>query len=378
MTPPIATTSDPSQRMRSYIKRIATGPELSKPLSRAEAGDGLRLIVEQQVDPVQAGVFLIALRMKRETDEENLGVLDALRAITTPMTAAVDQVVDIAEPYNGFDRCLPASPFLPALLAALGLPAVSHGLETVGPKFGVTHRQILRAAGAPVDLTPAAAAAQLADPACGWAYLDQSHFAPKLHALVGLRTLIVKRPAITTVENLLGPLRGRRRTHLITGYVHKAYPRIYALLARAAGFESALIVRGVEGGVIPSLRQNGQLSYYHDLGAEQERLVQPTELGIEQPVRAVPLPPEWLPVAGEEGGISVPDTAALAQAAATAGLAALTGQPGPTRDSLVYGAALCLWHLRRQATLADAANTARAALDSGQALAHFQHAATDR
>jgi anthranilate phosphoribosyltransferase len=377
MNQPIATASDPSQRMRSYIKCIATGPALSKNLSRAEARDGLRLILEQQVDPVQAGVFLIALRMKRETDEENLGVLDALRAITTTVTAAVDQVVDIAEPYNGFDRCLPASPFLPALLAALGLPAVSHGLETVGPKFGVTHRQILRAAGAPVDLTPTAAAARLADPACGWTYLDQSHFAPKLHALTGLRTLIVKRPAITTVENVLGPLRGRYSTHLITGYVHKAYPRIYARLARAAGFDSALIVRGVEGGVIPSLRQSGQLFYYHDLGAEQEQAIQPTELGIEQPVRAVPLPPEWLPVEGEQGtGTTVPNPAALAEAAATAGLAALAGQPGPGRDSLVYGAALCLWHLRRYATLAEAAEAARAALDSGQALACFQHRST--
>jgi uroporphyrin-III C-methyltransferase/precorrin-2 dehydrogenase/sirohydrochlorin ferrochelatase len=42
--------------------------------------------------------------------------------------------------------------------------------------------------------------------------------------------------------------------------VHKPYPRIYALLARHAGFDSALIVRGVEGSVIPLLSHDHLVS----------------------------------------------------------------------------------------------------------------------
>lgn len=359
-------TADPARFMRSIIQRVATGPELSKDISLEEACEAMRLILEGQVNPVQAGVFLIALRMKRETDDENRGVWEALRAASRTATAPVDDVVDIAEPYDGCNRTLPAGPFLPAVLAALRAPAVSHGVEAVGPKFGVTHRQVLRAAGAPVDLSPAQAAERLADPAVGWAYLDQQHFCPSLHALIELRRLIVKRPVITTVENLLGPVRGRRRTHLITGYVHKPYPRIYALLARQAGFASALIVRGVEGGVIPSLRQAGKAFHYHDLGAEQAVELDPTALGIDQTVRAPPLPAGL----ADEEGVAV-DIAAVARAAAAAGLAALAGQPGPTRDSLVYGAALCLWHLGHCVSPAAAATAVRAVLDSGRALAHF-------
>jgi anthranilate phosphoribosyltransferase len=218
--------------MRSIIKRIATGPELSKDISREEAQAGMRFVLDGQVDPVQAGIFLIALRMKRETDDENLGILDALREAAHVVTAAVDEVVDIADPYDGFNRTLPASPFLPVVLAACGIPAVSHGVERMGPKYGVTHRQVLRAAGVPVNLAPEQAAARLGDPDIGWVYVDQEAFCPKLHRLSSLRTLIVKRPAITTAEVLIGPLRGRRKTHLVTGYVHKPYPRIYALLAR--------------------------------------------------------------------------------------------------------------------------------------------------
>ncbi len=343
--------------MDAILQCIATGPELSKNISQSEARTAMELILERQVDPVQAGIFLIALRMKRETDAENLGILEAIRNTTKTVTAPVDEVVDIADPYNGYNRSLPCSPFLPVLLATLGIPAVCHGLETVAPKYGITHRQVLRATGVDVDLCPQAAAERLGHPNIGWVYIDQKSYCPKLHALVALRALIVKRPVITTVESMIGPIRGRHKTHLITGYVHKAYPRIYALLARHAGFDSALIVRGVEGSVVPSLRQEGRCVDYHDLGPEQSLRTQPQDLSIEQLVLATPL-------------TSSLETAA--EAAAEAGLAALNGAPGPTRDGLVYSTALCLYHLRRYNHLATAAKAAREALDSGKVLNRFK------
>ncbi|MGD9952954.1 MAG: anthranilate phosphoribosyltransferase [Burkholderiales bacterium] len=354
--------------MSSILKRIATGPELSRDISREEAREGMRLVLDGAVDPVQAGVFLIALRMKRETDDENRGLLEAIRDATRRATAPVDEVLDLGDPYDGYNRTLPAAPFLPAVLAACGVPTVSHGVESMGPKYGVTHRQVLAAAGLPVGLSPEAAAARLGDARIGWAYVDQKAFCPKLYALTSLRTLIVKRPAITTAEVMAGPVRGRRRTHLVTGYVHKPYPRIYALLARHAGYDSALIVRGVEGGVIPGLSQTGKVFHYHDGGEEVSTEFKPAEIGIEQTVRA-----PRIPGAAEEGEPDSPlDTAAVARAAAEAGKAALAGAPGPTRDCLVYGAALCLWHLRRQPTLKDAAAAVRAVLDQGKPLERMQ------
>lgn len=356
--------------MSSILKRIATGPELSKDISREEAREGMRLVLDGAVEPVQAGVFLIALRMKRETDDENRGLLEAIRDATQRATAPVDEVLDLGDPYDGYNRTLPAAPFLPAVLAACGVATVSHGVESMGPKYGVTHRQVLRAAGQPVDLTPGQAAARLADARVGWAYVDQKAFCPKLYALTPLRTLIVKRPAITTAEVLAGPVRGRRRTHLVTGFVHKPYPRIYALLARHAGFDSALIVRGVEGGVIPGLTQTGKV--FRVLGEAEEVPVEfkPLDLGIEAAVRAPRIPG----AGGEEESAASLDTAAVAKAAAEAGRSALEGAPGPTRDCLVYGAALCLWHLGRHGSLREAADAARGVLDRGEALARLHQA----
>jgi len=328
----------------------------------------MRLVLDNQVDPVQAGVFLIALRMKRETDDEMKGILDALLEARQAVTAPVDEVLDLADPYDGFARTLPAAPFLPAVLAACGVATVSHGVQSMGPKYGVTHRQVLDAAGVAVDLDPIQAAARLGDARFGWTYLDQSVFCPKLYALAGLRALIVKRPSITTTEVLLGPIRGRSKTHLVTGYVHKPYSRVYAMLARCARFDSALIVRGVEGGVIPSLRQTGRVFYYQGDALEESLEFSPADLGVDQAILAPGLPADVQggAEAAEDSGSGL-DVKAIAKAAAQAGLAALGGQPGATRDSLVCGGALCLWHLGRFGTLGRAAQEVRRVLDSGLA-----------
>ena len=359
--------SDPKLLMRSIIQRIATGPDLSKDISREEAHLGTKAIIENHIDPIQVGIFFIALRMKRESMDENKGVLDAVLETTKRVVAAVDEVVDIGDPYDGYTRCLPTAAFLGPLLAELGVHVVCHGLDRVGPKYGVTARHILAAAGVPVDLTPAQAAARLADPALGWTYIDQAQSNPGLHNMVGLRAQMIKRQVLTTVEVLSKPIAGRKKTHFITGFVHKPYPPIYAELARVAGFDSACIIRGVEGGVIPSLRQAGRYFQYHEMGPESEVAIDPTTKGIQQEVRAVPLPGSVATAEGEDEIVAAIDIHATARAAAEAGIFALQGTKGAFYDSLVLTGAIVLHHVGKAANLTDAAAQLRAVLDSGRA-----------
>ncbi len=351
---PISTTES-QEVMRSVIQRIATGPTLSKDIEQEEARIGMRAILEGVVDPIQATVFLIALRMKRETDEENRGILSGVQDLTKRVTADVDEVVDIADPFNGYNRTLPVAPFLAPLLAELGVPAFSQGLETVTPKFGFTHRQILREVGVNVDLSVEDAAAQLSDPAKGWAYLDQSQSSPLLHKLVPLRNQLIKRTVITTAETLTHPIMGREKSHLLTGYVHKPYARIYAMLARHAGFDSALLVRGVEGGVTSSLRQSS--TTYQFVGNQEEVAIEvnPEELGIQHDLRAPAVP------VGVEGNLEI------SKRAAAAGIATLQGEEGISMDAILLSATLVLHHLGRCESLERGAEEVRDVLASGRA-----------
>lgn len=353
--------------MHSIIQRIATGPDLSKDIELEEARLGMKGLLDNAVDPVRAAIFLIALRMKRETREENRGVLQAILDATDRVTADVDEVIDIADPYDGYNRTIPASPFLGPLLAEFGLHVVCHGLDAVGPKYGITYRHVLAACGIDVDKNTADAAARLSDEKLGWAYVDQAQYVPKLHNLIGLRQQMIKRSVITTVEVLAQPIVGRKATHFATGYVHKPYPPVYADLARHAGFDSAVLIRGVEGGVMPSLRQAGKYFAYTNGGEEIGYDINPAELGIQQEARCVPIPEDVPQTARGEGAITVTDIPAGAQKAAELGKAALNGEKGATYDSLVYSGAILLTHLGRADSLAEGADALRAILDSGKA-----------
>ena len=86
--------------IHSIIQRIATGPELSKNIETEEAEGAMSAILSGEIDEVQAAIFLIALRMKRETMEENIGILEALLKFTDCQKVDVDNLVDIGDSYN--------------------------------------------------------------------------------------------------------------------------------------------------------------------------------------------------------------------------------------------------------------------------------------
>ncbi len=360
--------------MRRYLQLIATGPELSKSLTEVQAEDAMDMILKGQVSPVRTALFLIALRMKRETDAENIGVLNALlRNLETCVTRS-PEILAIADPFNGYTRSLPATPFLPAVYAACGLPTYIHGLDHVGPKYGVTAQMVLDVAGVNVELNPARAARKLDHADTGWCYLDQGQYIPALHNLVELRDEMVKRSCISTLEVVLQPLRGARATYLVTGFVHKAYPPVYAMLARHAGFDSSAIVRGVEGGCIPSLSQVSR--YFGCWGDEELTLnkLAPTEFAIKRKQRAIPVPESFQADIEQTSCDNTRILRGVVEHTVELGLEALGNTPGKMRDSLIYGAAIGLRQFRMASDSREAATMAAKAIASGEALARFRAA----
>ena len=338
------------------IKKVATGPHLSKDLSQDEARLAMTEILSGQADPVQAAIFFISLRIKTETHEENLGILEALQACTEQRNVDVDNLLMISDPFNGFNRHCPVSAFLPAVLAASGLATFSQGVKKMGPKFGITHSQVLAEAGINVDLSVNQACDRLNNTELAWTFIDQRMATPALFALQNLRTRMIKRPSLATLEKLTLPLKARGKTHLQIGFVHKAYPSVLAWLANQAGFDSALIIRGIEGGILPTLREPSNC-FQTFTGDAIEYSVDPDKFGIEQTTRGV------LPVEGSE---------VTAQQTVELGLAGLSGQTGPAYDSLVLGGAIALWHCGLQESQQQAADHVRQVIKSGRANAFFE------
>ncbi len=344
--------------IHSIIQRIATGPEFSKNIEEEEAEAAMGAVLKGEIDEVQSAIFLVALRMKRETMDENTGILKALLKITTSQFAEVENLIDIGDPYSGYNRTIPISSFLPPLLAELGLPTIVHGLDSVSPKFGLTHRHINTAMGLDPDISITDAKSRIESEDIGWSYLDQSVYCKELHRLVPLRNKIIKRTVINTLETLIGPLRGKN-THSILGYVHKPYPPIYATLTSSAGFDTSLLIRGIEGGIVPSLRQKGLMISYIG-GAEKASVeIDPKMMSINQELRSIAFPK----------GLNIKsDKTNLAEYTIALGMAALAGEKGMYYDGLVYLASLILWHVNKFELIEEAATRVRQVLDSGRAI----------
>lgn len=337
------------------IKKIATGPHLSKDLSVEETRLAMLEILSGEADDVHAAIFFIALRMKRETDEENFGIYQALQQNTKQIESKVDQLLNIADPFNGFNRHCPIMTFLPAVLGASGLPTLSQGVEEMGPKFGVTHSQVLAELGANIHRSTESARDNIDNSEIAWAYLDQAEATPGLFSLQDLRTRMMKRPSLATLEKLLMPIKAKGHNHLQVGFVHKAYPEVLAWLSHQAGFASALLIKGIEGGVLPNLR--GESNNHRVLVDQVEDLIlNPADFGIEQTTRGV------LPT--EKNNVTAAETVEL-------GLKALAGQSGAAFDSLVYGAAISLWHCGLFDSQAVAADHVRTVIKQGRAKAYF-------
>jgi anthranilate phosphoribosyltransferase len=348
---------DTNQLITSVIGRIATGPELSKNISFDEAREAMNVVLRGETSAVRQAIFLIALRMKRETMEENQGILQAIIDQTRRVNVNVPTLIDLGDPYSGYDRSVPISAFLPPLLAELGLPSVIHSLRAVSPKYGLTHHHIAQAMGLDPLLSMTNAQAKIEDKSVAWSYIDQATYCPSLHNLVPLRNDIIKRSVLNTVETLVKPFVAEQ-THSVLGFVHKPYPPIYASLANFSSFDSSLLIRGVEGGVVPSLRQQGLAISYQG----------------EEEIKRLELHPEDIGINSENRSIAMPDGDINEQAKRVVelGIEALSGKKGDFYNGLLLSGVLILLHLNKAQTTDEAVDLVKAALDSGKALTRIK------
>ncbi len=239
--------NDAEGRMREYVGKIASGPHLSKNLTESEAEDALSLILNGEISPVRSAVFLIASRMKLETPEENIGFWRALNKSSVKRKISLDQVLQIADAFDGFERTPYFGFFAVPVIAALGLPCYGHSTLAMPPKRGITFSEILnRYYGLRLGSSIEACAWFLQEE--GFCYLDLSQTHPKLEGLRDLRAEMVKRSTLATFEKMLCPLETESgKNYLATTYFHRGYEIPMAAAAKESPFQTVVIGNGMEG-----------------------------------------------------------------------------------------------------------------------------------
>ena len=263
--------SDPNERMKSYLEKIAAGPRMSKDLTRDEAEDALSLILNDQVSSERAAVFLIAARMKLETLEENIGYWKALDATLVSQEIKFEKLVQIAEAFDGFQRTPIFTFYTIPLLAEMGLPTYGHSALPLPPKFGITFEDLLvNHYRVPADQTFDQRKALIEKYEFGYLGTRQSH--PKLDALKNLRSEIVKRPMLATLEKMLMPLQAKSN-YLATNYFHPGYEEPMLAVAALGRWDIAIIGNGMEGSILYGVHKAAKL-FIHlgKIGAQEKKL----------------------------------------------------------------------------------------------------------
>lgn len=233
-------TSSPEHPFAETIRILGKGKHGSRPLTQDEAYRAMRMILADEVLPIQLGAFLMLMRVKEETPEELAGFAQAARESFT--VGDTQNLADLDwSTYAGKRRHLPWYLLSALLLAENGVKVLMHGAK--GPATGRLYTEdMLDVLGLSPAHSIAEAKRQLAERS--FSYLPLEHFCPKLHEIIELRPILGLRSPVHTLVRLLNPLDADYSIQVI---FHPGYRPVHQLAAQLLKQPHAAVLKG-EGG----------------------------------------------------------------------------------------------------------------------------------
>ncbi len=225
-------------RFATYVAALGRGQGRSRPLSRDEARDAMRILLAGEADPVQQGAFLMLLRYRGEDPEEITGLVEAAAsACAIPGAQA-----DLDWPSYGAGRTRGEPWFLLAALALAqsGIRVLMHGSNEFSSGFTVGHA--LERLGFAAAVSRQDAASRLAH--SHFAYVPAAILSPKLDELLGLRRLFGLRSPVNTVARLLNPANAPAG---VDGVFHPPYIETHLAVAERLERPRLLVLKGGGG-----------------------------------------------------------------------------------------------------------------------------------
>jgi anthranilate phosphoribosyltransferase len=313
-------------------------------LTAAQAEEAMNIIMTGQATPAQIGAYLIALRMKGETVDEITGSARAMRANAvrvTPTLKEGEALYDTAGTGGDGAGTFNISTAAAFIIAGTGRKVAKHGNRAASSQCGSA--DVLAALGLSLDLTPEQVGNAINEIGIGFLFAPKFH--PAMKHAVGPRKEIGQR----TIFNVLGPLTNPAGANVqVIGVYDPALTEPLAKVLGDLGARAAYVIHGHGGTDELNPCGPNRLSHFKD-GAVQTIDLDPATLGLER-----------APLLDLRGG--TPDENAQMMRALLGGR--LTGA---LRNAALLNAAAAL--AAESGHLAPALAEARAALDSGTALA---------
>jgi anthranilate phosphoribosyltransferase len=305
-----------------------------------EARSAIDALISGDVPAVRVAGFLIALKVRGETEAEIIGGIQALRARCRMITAP-EGAIDVCGTGGDGAGTVNISTAVSIVVAACGVPVAKHGNRSVSSRSGSS--DVLAALGLRTDLPFDALEASLRD--FGIAFL----MAPRHHPATGHVADIRKALGVRTLFNLIGPPTnpaGVKRQ--LMGVFDNRWLVPMAGALGTLGADRVWVVHGADG--LDELALHGPSEVAEWTGTEVRRFqIDPDELDVTP-----------APISALAGGDPEENARLM--------LSMLKGARGAFHDIVCLNAGAALVVADRAGGLAEGIAQARAAILDGSAL----------
>jgi anthranilate phosphoribosyltransferase len=233
-------------------------------------------LMEQMMSGVlsvpQIAALLTALRIKGETVEELIGLVEGMRAHATPLPNPLEGSVDTCGTGGDGGKTFNISTTTTFIAAAAGVPVAKHGNRAVSGKSGSV--DVLEALGISLDLSPEESSQQLHQ--TGVCFLSAPQYHPAMKHVMPTRRAL----GFRTCFNLIGPLANPASvSRQLMGVYDPKWTEKLALVLKAVGKKHALVVAGLDGLDEITLTGPTQISELKD-GQVRTYTITPNDLGL--------------------------------------------------------------------------------------------------
>jgi anthranilate phosphoribosyltransferase len=322
--------------LKSFIAKVAA----AEPLNREEARMAFRVMMSGDATPSQIGGFLMALRVRGESVDEIYGAVSVMREKMLPVSAPPD-AIDIVGTGGDASGSYNVSTAAAFIAAGAGVKVAKHGNRALSSRSGAADS--LAALGVSLELDPNGISACIDQAGVGFMFAPAHHSAMRhvgpSRVELGTRTIF----------NLLGPLSNPAGvTKQLLGVFAPNWLEPLAEVLRDLGSETVWVVHG-DG--LDEMTTTGTTQIVALEGGVIRRFeTSPETLGLER-----------VSLQALKGGDGEVNARALKKL--------LEGEKNAYRDIAALNAAGALVVAGKAETLEHGLEQAKAAIDSGAALA---------
>lgn len=296
-------------------------------------------IMSGEASQIHMGAYLTALRMKGETIEEITASAKSMRKHGLKLLHDMD-VLEIVGTGGDEASSFNISTTAGIVTAAAGIPVAKHGNRSVSSKCGAA--DVLEALGVNIMISPMQSAQILKE--IGLCFM----FAQNYHSAMRFVAPVRRELGIRTVFNILGPLANPAGANFeLMGVYEESLVEPLAKVILNLGVKRGMVVYGKDGLDEISLSSPTICCEIRDKKVKSYTLV-PEDMGFKMCDK------EELVGGGPKENAEI--TRRI-----------LAGEKGPKRDAVVMNAAACIYMVKDDVTLYEAARIAEELIDSGKA-----------